>query len=107
MNKLKGYVTPDKLIRPALSTPEGTKKEREAEAAYSYELGLYSRVTAALQDAYATLDTYLNLMGAALRPANETELRIFSPSIIPEAADMLQKEAMDDAQRLAVTLPPP
>eukprot|EP00972_Heterocapsa_arctica_P005458 806170-Heterocapsa_arctica.AAC.1 len=37
-NKLKGYVSPDKLIAPKRSTPEGTNAERLAERNYSYEL---------------------------------------------------------------------
>eukprot|EP00972_Heterocapsa_arctica_P032791 4827446-Heterocapsa_arctica.AAC.1 len=36
-NKLRGYVSPDKLGRPPKrSTPEGTKAELAAERSYSY-----------------------------------------------------------------------
>eukprot|EP00972_Heterocapsa_arctica_P065193 9624286-Heterocapsa_arctica.AAC.1 len=45
-------------------------------------------------------------MGAALRPANVEELKTYAPSIIPEVAEALQKEAMDGTQQSAVNLPP-
>eukprot|EP00972_Heterocapsa_arctica_P048311 7124358-Heterocapsa_arctica.AAC.1 len=97
-NKLKGYVTSDKLIKPVRDTPEGTKAEREAEKNYSYESVYYSRLSAALHDAYAYLDTYLNQMGVAHRPANSVELTVFTPGLDPETKDELSARGMEDAQ---------
>eukprot|EP00972_Heterocapsa_arctica_P108381 15962897-Heterocapsa_arctica.AAC.1 len=94
-NKLKGYVSPDKLRKPPKrSTAAGTKAELAVERSYSYELSIFNRLSSALHAAYASLDAYLNQMGALLRPAHADELSKFSPTIDTERRDNLTDLAL-------------
>eukprot|EP00972_Heterocapsa_arctica_P021658 3184644-Heterocapsa_arctica.AAC.1 len=88
--KLRDCVSPTKLVPPdKFGNPSRNERQKADDKEYTYELGVYKRLTVALHAAYAAVDSYLNQMGASQRVAQEDELASLSPVINSERAARL------------------